>query len=512
MVQKGDKTLTYGPENRLISVAEGDALTEFVYDGDGGRVKKQVTTGSETSTTTYIGSLFEITDGVVKKHIFAGANKVCTVEPEHTYYAHSDHLGSGNIITNETGSEVVHYEYQPYGQISQQTGSDVTNYKFTGKELDNTGFYFYSARYYDPEIGRFIQPDSIIQSPNNPQTLNRYTYCGNNPIRYVDPTGHFFGAIIAIVTAIVKAAAVGAAVGAVGAAITGGNIGQAAMMGAVAGAFTGGIGFLGVPGIISGAVAGSATAGIFGGNVGIGALAGAIGGGIGGYLGDWASGWSEGSFWGGLGAAAIAGGMAGGLAAELSGGSFGEGAYMGAACASGGYLGTVAISQLDPRYRKAKAYERAVRKTRALNVKKTDQIKVTVASRSLGNRGKTLGRHRFLEAWEMGPENPSGKIATSHTASDLSESTFPTHSNTQNAITGNTTAMATVEVSVSGLVEGMVLYEIYWGGGTSYNAFSYNSNYAVNTVVYSAGGNVPGGLGYSPGFGTTQYIPTYYGE
>jgi RHS repeat-associated protein len=56
--------------------------------------------------------------------------------------------------------------------------------------LDSTGLYFYNARYYDAEIGRFISADTIVPDPSNPQTLNRYSYCLNNPLRYIDPSGH----------------------------------------------------------------------------------------------------------------------------------------------------------------------------------------------------------------------------------------------------------------------------------------------------------------------------------
>jgi RHS repeat-associated protein len=59
----------------------------------------------------------------------------------------------------------------------------------------------YGARYYNPVIGRFITPDTYVQDPENPQTLNRYSYCGNNPVNRIDPSGHswfseFFGKII----------------------------------------------------------------------------------------------------------------------------------------------------------------------------------------------------------------------------------------------------------------------------------------------------------------------------
>ena len=52
------------------------------------------------------------------------------------------------------------------------------------------GLYYYGARYYDPTLGRFIQPDSIVPEPGNPQSLNRYAYVNNNPLRYTDPSGY----------------------------------------------------------------------------------------------------------------------------------------------------------------------------------------------------------------------------------------------------------------------------------------------------------------------------------
>jgi RHS repeat-associated protein len=62
--------------------------------------------------------------------------------------------------------------------------------KFTGQRLDGSGLYYYNARYYDPDLGRFISPDTIVQDPTNPQNLNRYSYCLNNPLKYTDPSGH----------------------------------------------------------------------------------------------------------------------------------------------------------------------------------------------------------------------------------------------------------------------------------------------------------------------------------
>jgi RHS repeat-associated protein len=77
----------------------------------------------------------------------------------------------------------------PFG--STRTGSVNTAKEFTGQRLDSTGLYYYNARYYDPNIGRFISVDSAIKQ-NNPQTLNGYSYCVNNPLKYADPSGLFY--------------------------------------------------------------------------------------------------------------------------------------------------------------------------------------------------------------------------------------------------------------------------------------------------------------------------------
>ncbi len=70
-------------------------------------------------------------------------------------------------------------------------GTLPTDYTFTGQKLDaSSGLMYYGARYYDAAIGRFVQPDSIISEPLNPQSLNRYAYTLNNPVRYRDPSGH----------------------------------------------------------------------------------------------------------------------------------------------------------------------------------------------------------------------------------------------------------------------------------------------------------------------------------
>jgi len=102
-------------------------------------------------------------------------------------YIHSDHLSGTNVTS---GAQTGNIKYYPYG--TTRSGAVYTTYKFTGQRLDDsTGLYYYGARYYDAAIGRFVQADSIVPQPGNPQALNRYSYVYNNPLRFIDPTGMF---------------------------------------------------------------------------------------------------------------------------------------------------------------------------------------------------------------------------------------------------------------------------------------------------------------------------------
>jgi RHS repeat-associated protein len=91
-------------------------------------------------------------------------------------------------MSTSTGTLDSSIAYFPFG--ATRTGSVNTVKEFTGQRLDQTGLYYYNARYYDPLIGRFISPDSATPDLMNPQSFNKYTYCFNNPLKYRDPNGH----------------------------------------------------------------------------------------------------------------------------------------------------------------------------------------------------------------------------------------------------------------------------------------------------------------------------------
>jgi RHS repeat-associated protein len=97
-----------------------------------------------------------------------------------------DHLGSTVGTTDGNGTNPTSISYFSFGVVRFSTGSLPTDKKFTGQRLDSTVLYYYNARYYEPEIGRFISPDPIIPAIFNPQALNRYSYCFNHPLKYTD--------------------------------------------------------------------------------------------------------------------------------------------------------------------------------------------------------------------------------------------------------------------------------------------------------------------------------------
>jgi RHS repeat-associated protein len=84
--------------------------------------------------------------------------------------------------------------YKPWGETRYNSGNTPTRYQYTGQYsyTADFGLYFYNARWYDPTLGRFAQPDSLIpEQSQGAQAWDRYAYVNNNPVRYNDPTGHW---------------------------------------------------------------------------------------------------------------------------------------------------------------------------------------------------------------------------------------------------------------------------------------------------------------------------------
>ncbi len=194
LLSDGERTFTWDPDNKPVSITRaGVGATTFAYSGEGARVKKE----GAGKAIRYVEDYEDhVTDGVQVRHIFLGPLRVATRVTgginAGTYFTHGDHLGSLNVLTNSGGTEVQRLTYLPFGETHANQGSvDFHQHRYTDQEQDpETGLYFYQARYYNPVLGRFISPDSLVPDPGNPQSLNRYSYVINNPVNLIDPTGH----------------------------------------------------------------------------------------------------------------------------------------------------------------------------------------------------------------------------------------------------------------------------------------------------------------------------------
>ncbi len=201
VLQDDNFTYDYDSENQLIAVRSGGTvIVQYQYDGDGRRISKTVNNGEKTyyGYGTGINVLTEFNSQGVPRfdYIYVGNRNISRVNfdsngaiQSKTFY-HTDHLGSNIAITDETSTVVWDQSYLPFGDFYSGTGSIDNTHQYTEKEFEEeTGLYYYGARYYHPGFGRFMSVDQAGGDPTDPQSWNRYSYTLNNPYKYVDPDG-----------------------------------------------------------------------------------------------------------------------------------------------------------------------------------------------------------------------------------------------------------------------------------------------------------------------------------
>ncbi len=198
LIQDNEHYYEYNPFNQLYQVREEDSngriVERYYYDENGQRaVKVHYFVGGTNETTYYIGKDFlrvvNASGSFDTVYYFDSKNLVAEKKPNGQFiYYHPDHLGSSSLITNSSGGVVEKTTYEPYGSVF--SGGTRSRYDYTGKESDQTGLQYYGARYRNPDIIVWTQPDSNIPNIYNPQALNRYSYVYNNPYKYTDPDGH----------------------------------------------------------------------------------------------------------------------------------------------------------------------------------------------------------------------------------------------------------------------------------------------------------------------------------
>lgn len=194
----GTETITYDwindGENRLVGL-NGSENIEYVYDAEGNRVAS-IVDGVRTNYLVSPGILSQVLaeydeNGQVTKDYVYGIGLVRSGENATESFYHSDGLGSVRMLTDTTGLITDTYTYDAYGVSLSASGTSQNAFQFAGEQRDTTGLDYLRARYYDPELGRFISKDAFPGSLTDPMSQHDYQYAHANPVNNTDPTGYF---------------------------------------------------------------------------------------------------------------------------------------------------------------------------------------------------------------------------------------------------------------------------------------------------------------------------------
>ncbi|MCT4697243.1 RHS repeat-associated core domain-containing protein [Candidatus Cardinium sp. TP] len=204
-LHKNIKHIEYHPVSQRTTRIHltDDRTLHFYYDAQGERVLKRVfdAEGKISHENHYLRDekgrvlidrqtkyLDGSTQKIITTYLYGPRGLLGFIRNNNFYSVTTDHAGSVRLVIKE-GIVVAAYDYLPYGGLMRSYGNDPQAhimYRYTGQEWDEeTGLYNYHARFYDPSIGRFYQPDPKAQY------FSPYKYAGNSPVSVVDPDGEF---------------------------------------------------------------------------------------------------------------------------------------------------------------------------------------------------------------------------------------------------------------------------------------------------------------------------------
>ena len=185
----------YNAENQLIQTLTKNYKVSFTYDAEGLRTSKTV--NGEKTVFVWDGDqlVMELSDsGKVKKRYVRGDDLIYSdkgTETEKQYYVTDPH---GNVVqlTDKRGAVIKKYEYDSFGNEVNPDGKDNNPFRYSGEYYDKeTAEIYLRARYYQPAVGRFLTRDTYTGEDDEPLSLHLYTYCENDGVNMIDPTGHW---------------------------------------------------------------------------------------------------------------------------------------------------------------------------------------------------------------------------------------------------------------------------------------------------------------------------------
>jgi RHS repeat-associated protein len=196
MTNMGDTVLNWDQNNHLQSAVEnGITLGEYGYDDNNKRTISKVNGQRLFFNYDQAGNLLQEIGGirrsdVVSEYIYLDGIRLAQIvggdkNPVYYYYI-SDHLNTGQLVTDDQGAVVWQGNFTPFGEVDVVVNNVENNFRFPGQYFDaETGLHYNWNRYYDPATGRYITADPIGLEGG----MNLYAYVGGNPVNYIDPSG-----------------------------------------------------------------------------------------------------------------------------------------------------------------------------------------------------------------------------------------------------------------------------------------------------------------------------------
>ena len=232
----GERVIKRGPQgetvyvNQWYTIRDRSVATKHVWAGSSRLASRLVPGSASGGTPSSVSTVTTVTaptfpgQGLAHRSATANLHAQNTVQNPHfsgttttttttgtlptrdnfLYYYHPDHLGSTSHVTDDNGKLYEHIEYFPFGEswVEESSNTQRTPYLFTGKELDEeTGLYYFGARYYDARTGGWQSADPILGEylngqPNggvySSENMALYAYGALNPIRFSDPDGNLW--------------------------------------------------------------------------------------------------------------------------------------------------------------------------------------------------------------------------------------------------------------------------------------------------------------------------------